>query len=56
MMKNINSQERIEEIKQKDFEMIKDYHTNPQSTANPYLVQLKKIQYSSMYGVFGNNR
>ena len=56
MMNNINSQERIEEIEQKDFEMIKDYHTNPQSTANPYLVQLKKIQYSSMYGVFGNNR
>ena len=56
MMKNINSEERIQEMKQNDSEMIKDNHLNPQSTANPYIVQLKKIQYSSMYGIFGNNK
>ena len=52
MAKNIN----LEEMKQKDFEMIKDYHLNPQSKTDPYTVQLKKIQYSSMYGKFGNNK
>ena len=38
MTKNIN----LEEMKQKDSEMVKGQH-------------LKKIQFSSMYGEFGNN-